>query len=95
MDIKEIIFKAYKDKALIAKTFKNDIVRDYNLSYEDARNIFIRINNYQVKKYGRKLDKEDPTIYSKQELLRISFNARCRNNSKKNYIRKGDIKNGQ
>lgn len=94
MDIKEIIFKAYKDKPVVSKTFRTEIARDYKLSDEDIRNLYIRINNYQIKKYGSRLEKEDVHVYSKQEILRINLNARTRRDARINP-RKGGKKIGE
>lgn len=95
MDIKEIIFKAYKDKPIISKKFRAAIRKDYKLTDDDIRDIFIKINNYQIKKYGCKLDKEDSTIYSKQEILRINLNARTRREARINPRKRGKNKDGE
>ena len=84
MDIKEIIFKAYKDKPIMSKKFREAMRRDYKLTDDDIRNLYIKINNYQVEKYGCRLEKEDVTIHSKQEMLRINVNARTRRKYKIN-----------
>ena len=94
MDIKEIIFKAYKDKPVMSKKFREAMRRDYKLTDDDIRNLYIKINNYQVKKYGCRLEKEDVTIHSKQEMLRINLNARTRRETKINP-RMGGKKHGE
>lgn len=76
MDIEELIFNTYKDEPLIAKKFKREIIEKYHIPYEETRDIFVRINNYQVKKYGRKLDTFlEVAPYSKEELDKIRSNA--------------------
>lgn len=76
MDIEELIFNTYKDEPLIAKKFKQEIIEKYHIPYEETRDIFVRINNYQVKKYGRKLDTFlEVAPYSKEELDKIRSNA--------------------
>ena len=96
MDIKEIIFKAYKDKAIITKTFKNEIAKNYKLSDEDVRNLYIRINNYQIKKYGARLEKEKIFVYTNDELARRRQNDRDRKyKRKKRFMSGGGKKNGE
>ena len=56
MDAKELIFNMYKDEILISKKFKAKIIKKYGVSPVEAGDIFVRIQNYQVKKYGKKLD---------------------------------------
>lgn len=90
MDIKELIFEAYKDKSLLAKKFKAEIAKDYKITGDEARDLFVRINNYQIKKHGRRLFTEDIDIYTKQEILRVNSNARKR----RGYNKKGRVKNG-
>ena len=90
MDIKELIFETYKDKPLLAKKFKAEIAKDYKITGDEARDLFVRINNYQIKKHGRRLFAEDIDIYSKQEMLRVNSNARKR----REYRRKVGKKNG-
>ena len=79
MDIQEFIFNTYKDEPLIAKKFKQEITEKYHISFDEARNIFVRINNYQIKKYGEKLDILLELLpYSKEELHKINNNAKSR-----------------
>lgn len=79
MDIEELIFNIYKNQPLVAKKFKDKIIKRYHISSEEARNIFVRINNYQIKKYGKKLDILDEVLpYSKEDLNHIRNNAKQR-----------------
>lgn len=79
MDIKKFIFNKYKDQPLIAKPFREKIEKTYNITPDEARDIFVRINNYQVKKYGGKLDNLKEILpYSKEELYKIGDKARQR-----------------
>ena len=76
MDKEELIFNIYKDQPLIAKKFKRKIIEMYHISLEESRNLFVKINNYQIKKYGRKLDTFlEVAPYSKEELDKIRSNA--------------------
>ena len=95
MDIKEIIFKAYKDKAIVTKTFRKDIARDYKLADEDIRNLYIRINNYQVKKYGNRLEKEGIVYRTKEELAMAGHLARDRKRKRRIHFLAGGGKHGK
>ena len=84
MDREVLIFNIYKDQPLIAKKFKQKIIEMYHISLEEARNLFVKINNYQIKKYGRKLDTLNEYVpYSKEELYKIGNTARQRKYEKR------------
>ena len=95
MDIKEIIFKAYKDKAIITKTFKNEIAKNYKLSDDDVRNLYIRINNYQVKKYGCRLEREDTVNRTTEELAMARRIDNERKRKRRIYFLSGGGKHGK
>lgn len=87
MNIEELIFNTYKDEPLIAKKFKREIIKKYHIPYEKTRDIFVRINNYQIKKYGRKLDTFlEVAPYSKEELNYIRRNANQRKYDRSNRV---------
>lgn len=55
---KELIFELVKDKQIYnAADFKRNIIAEYGISRELAAELFVRINNYQIKKYGNILSK--------------------------------------
>ena len=83
MDTKELIFNMYKDKVVISKNFRKEIAKKYNISGDDARNLYIKIQNYQIKKYGKRLDTYESTM-TKEVSSRIHKEAKDRKNSKKN-----------
>lgn len=84
MDIEELIFNMYKGQPLVAKKFKEKVMKTYHITLDEARNIFVRINNYQVKKYGKKLDTLDELLpYSKEDLNKIRNNAKQRKYDKR------------
>lgn len=83
MDTKELIFNMYKDKIVIGKRFKQDIKKRFDLDEREIADLFVRIQNYQIKKYGAKLDRDD-VILSREECNRLAFNSRTRRNQKKN-----------
>ena len=85
MDIERFIFNTYKNEAIIGKTFKKEIMKKYNLTQEKASNIFVKINNYQIKNFGERLDinKTFYPPYSSEELSKKRINA----NARKSYKR--------
>lgn len=89
MDVKEFIFNTYKDQAIIGKTFKRDIIKKYKISVIEASDMFTRINNYQINKYGKKLDidKNKMPSYTAEELNRFRVNANARKYSRRKYER--------
>lgn len=87
MDIEEFIFNTYKDGNIISKTFKEEIIKKYNVSKEQARNIFVRINNYQVKTYGERITKL-VDVFLPEEMEKINQNARMRKYCRRTYERK-------
>lgn len=42
-----------------AASFKKNVMAEYGISLEMAAEIFIRVNNYQIKKYGITLSKRN------------------------------------
>lgn len=85
MNIEEFIYNTYKDEAIIGKTFKREIMEKYNLTQEEARNIFVRINNYQIENFGERLDinKTFYPPYSSEELSKKRTNANARKYSRR------------
>lgn len=56
MDVEELIFNMYKDEALISKVFKNEVMKKFGIDLKTASDLFARITNYQIERFGRKLD---------------------------------------
>lgn len=85
MNVEEFIFNTYKNEAVIGKKFKKEIMKKYNLTQEKARNIFVRINNYQIKNFGERLDinKTFYPPYSSEELNKKRVNANARKYSRR------------
>lgn len=85
MNVEEFIFNNYKNEAVIGKKFKKEIMKKYNLTQEKARNIFVRINNYQIKNFGERLDinKTFYPPYSSEELNKKRVNANARKYSRR------------
>lgn len=82
MDTKELIFNMYKDKIVVSKKFKLEMKKKFNLEQREISDLFVRIQNYQIKKYGAKLDLND-IAYSKEEYSRLAINAKTRKNQRK------------
>lgn len=83
MNTKELIFNLYKDEVVISKKFKAEIIKRFSISKVEAGDIFARIQNYQIKKYGRKLE-YNSQITTSEEKKYINLVARTRNQQKKN-----------
>lgn len=50
---KELLFELIKDKQIYnAANFKREIMNEYDIPLGLARELFIRVNNYQLRKYG-------------------------------------------
>lgn len=59
MDKVELIFNMYKDDVIEIEKFRPIIKNKYKLSDIEISNIYAKINNYQIKKYGIKQDKSN------------------------------------
>ena len=77
MDKIELIFNIYKDKTLIAKRFKQEIIKKFALPERTITDLFVKIQNYQIAKYGTKLS-FNRDVYTKEELRKINVYARSR-----------------
>ena len=56
MDKSELIFNIYKDTVIISKNFKREVKEKYGLNDVEASDMFVKITNYQIKKYNGRLD---------------------------------------
>lgn len=81
MNTKELIFNIYKDRVIKSKEFKAEIIDKFEVTRREATDIYARIINYQIKKYGNRLENylEFPT---KEEANRITVNAKQRKYSR-------------
>lgn len=77
MDKIELIFNIYKDSVIFSKLFKMEMVKKYKLSDDEIRNLYVKIQNYQIDRYGNRLTREERTFTS-QEKERVNVNARMR-----------------
>lgn len=67
MDKIELIFNIYKDSVVISKPFKREMIRRYKLSDEEIRNLYIKIQNYQIDRYGNRLTREERGFTSSEK----------------------------
>ena len=82
MDVEKLIFDMYKNEVLISKRFKNEIIKKFGVSSVTAGDIFAKIQNYQIKTFGERLQYgKDKTSYN--EMLYKSLLARTRKRAKK------------
>lgn len=56
MDKSELIFNIYKDTVIVSKKFKREVKEKYGLNDVEAADMFVKITNYQIKKYNGRLD---------------------------------------
>ena len=82
MDKIELIFNIYKDSVIVSKPFKREMIKKYRLSDEEIRNLYVRIQNYQIKNYGGNL-KFQERAYTKQEKQIVNRQA-----TQRKYMRK-------
>ena len=53
----ELIYNLYKDETIKCENFRTEISRKYKLTDIEISNIYVKIVNYQIKKYGGRLEK--------------------------------------
>lgn len=86
MDKIELIFNIYKNSVVVSKPFKREMIRKYKLSDDDIRNLYIRIQNYQIDNFGEILTyqkrvyvESEKKIVNGQATQRKYYNRRIRN----------------
>ena len=67
MDKIELVYNLYKDESIESRKFRAIVSKKYQLSDRDITNIYAKINNYQVKKYGKKIGKGSDVEYLSRE----------------------------
>lgn len=71
MDKTKLIFNMYKDMDIGAKKFRAIINKQYNLSNKEITDLYAKINNYQIKKYGNRIGKgSDIILESREEYIK-------------------------
>ena len=83
----ELVFNIYKDEIIKNKEFRRKIKEKYGFSDIVISNLIARIVNYQIKKYGQRKSNA-VEIYTKEELLRKSLNARTRKGERIHHWKK-------
>lgn len=77
----EQIFDVYKNREIKSKEFKDEIIDKFEVTQREASDLYVKIINYQIKKYGSKLN-NSVEIPTKEEANRISVNAKQRKYSR-------------
>ena len=62
---------------LISKTFKAEIIKKFKVTQREASDLFARIQNYQIKKYGKRLDFNE-SMHTKETAKHVQLVARTR-----------------
>lgn len=57
MNVEELLFNMYKEADVDTKKLRILIKKKYKLSDKEISNLYTKINNYQIKKYGGKIIK--------------------------------------
>ena len=83
----ELVFNIYKDEIIKNKEFRRKIKEKYGFSDIVISNLIALIVNYQIKKYGQRKSNE-VEIYTREELLRKSLNARTRKGERIHHWKK-------
>lgn len=75
MNLKELIFNMYKEEPIGARKFRAIVSKKYKLSDIEISNIYTKINNYQINKYGGRINKEYELI-NREEYKKIARDRR-------------------
>lgn len=75
MDKIKLIFNMYKDEYIGAKKFRAIVSKKYKLSDIEISNIYAKINNYQIEKYGERISSEYE-LKSAEEYKKIARDRR-------------------
>ena len=87
MKKEDLIFALYKDKIVTCKAFKNICREKYGL--ENVGDLYVRLNNYQIEKYGVQLCYENET---KEDWKINNKKGNLRDQNKKKYYKGRRIK---
>lgn len=75
MNLKELIFNMYKEEPIGARKFRAIVSKKYKLSDIEISNIYTKINNYQINKYGGRINK-DIILNTREEYKKIARDRR-------------------
>jgi hypothetical protein len=56
MDKLKILFELFKDKPIAGRRFRGELTKTYKLSCKEVTELYVKIHNYQIDKYGQRLD---------------------------------------
>lgn len=69
MDVEKVIFNLYKDEVVISSVFKKKIMENFGVSLRQASDLYVKITNYQIKRYNKKLtDYYDILTHEEKEI---------------------------
>ena len=78
MSKNELIFNIHKNDIIENSVgYKRNLAKKYNLDEYTARNLFVKIINYQIETYGYQLQKYNDFV-SKDEYYRKNSNSKSR-----------------
>lgn len=83
MNLKELIFNMYKEEPIGARKFRAIVSKKYKLNDREISNIYARINNYQISKYGSRTSNEYE-VKSTEEYRKIAINRRTAKYERRN-----------
>ena len=72
----KMVFELYKDRPIASKSFRPTIKKRFQLNDKQITNLYARINNYQLKKFGARLDKNIGEYLTEEDIERIKVNRR-------------------
>lgn len=87
MNKEELFFNMYKDTVIISKKFKDNMKEKHGFNSREADDLFVKITNYQIKKYGERLTYIPDTVISKEEINRVTHSVNQRKYYRKNGYR--------
>lgn len=83
MDKIELVFNMYKEEPIGARKFRAIVSKKYKLNDREISNIYARINNYQISKYGSRTSSEYE-VKSAEEYRKIAINRRTAKYERRN-----------
>lgn len=83
----ELVFNIYKEEVIKNNKLRDELKKKYGFSDIVISDIIARIVNYQIEKYGQRKSNA-VEIYTKEELLRKSLNARTRKGERIHHWKK-------
>ena len=77
MDKEELLFELYKDLCIEVRKFRAILKKQFKIEDKKITDIYAKINNYQIQKYGKRIEKDDQIDFkTKEDLKRVSINRR-------------------